>query len=179
MDGAIRIVGRLLSALTALLLPVSLFAHAVIDDMVKPAKTFQFISLRITHGCGTAATNKVIVKIPEGVTRVSPAYKPGWSVSLSKRAMKNPVEQHGVKMTETADTITWEGGPLPDGMYDVFQFRALLPDDEGGIYRFPTVQECVDGGRIRWIQVPDEGQSPWELEEPAPFIRLGAPVQQY
>ena len=173
------IITRHLMAGMALCVSASALGHAVIDDMVKPAKTFQFISVRITHGCGEAATNKVVVKIPEGITRVSPAYKNGWTVSVKNRQMKNPVEQHGVTMTETADTITWEGGPLPDGLYDVFEFRALLPDNEGGIYRFPTVQECVDGGKIRWIQVPAEGQSPWELEEPAPFIQLSAPVKQY
>ena len=155
------------------------FGHAVIDEMVKPANTLQFVDVRITHGCGAAATNKVSVKIPEGIGRVSPAYKAGWKISTTMRKLAVPVTDHGITSTETVDTVVWEGGNLPDGMYDTFQIRAAMPNDEGGVYRFKTVQECVDGGTIRWIQEPAEGQSPWDLEKPAPFIELSAPVKQY
>ena len=124
--------------------------------------------------------NKVIVKIPDGITRVSPAWKPGWDITIAKRPLDTPYEnEDGSQTTETADTVTWEGGPLPDGYFDVFLLRALIPDDEGGIYRFFTVQECVNGDKIRWIQVPAEGESAWTLPEPAPYIELSAPVKQY
>ena len=159
--------------------PVLVFAHAVIDGMQKPANTFQFVSVRITHGCGESPTHKVTVKLPDGLSRVSPRYKHGWSVTVNMRKLDEPVELHGQTMSEAVDSIVWEGGTLPDGMYDTFEFRAMMPHDEGGIYRFPTVQECDNGESIHWDEVPAEGQSPWELEEPAPFITLTAPVRQY
>lgn len=153
--------------------------HAVIDDAQKPAATFQFVSVRITHGCGEAATNRVVVSIPPGLTRVSPAYKPGWSVEVTRRELDEPIEIHGQTISDSTDTIAWEGGPLPDGMYDRFEFRAMLPNAEGAVLRFPTTQYCVDGEAIAWDEVPEDGQSPWQLDEPAPFIVLTAPVRQY
>ena len=60
---------------------------------------------------------------------------------------------------------------LPDGYYGEFQVRAMMPDEPGTTLWFPTVQVCEEGS-IEWVQLPDEGQNPYELDEPSPFLRL-------
>jgi uncharacterized protein YcnI len=77
----------------------------------------------------------------------------------------------GQMVTETVDEIVWKGGELPDGYYGEFQLRVLMPDAPGTTLWFKTIQNCPDGS-IRWIEVPAAGQNPYELPEPAPFVKL-------
>lgn len=160
-------------AATALLAPHQALAHAVINEGTAEAGAFSFITLRITHGCGGSPTTQVRMKIPEGVTRVSPKFLGNWSVEKRMKTLDPPYrDEVGNLVTETVDEIVWSGGSLPDGYYGEFQVRALMPDDPGRVLWFKTIQNCEEG-TIRWIEVPPrEGQSPYELKEPSPFIRL-------
>ncbi len=148
-------------------------AHAVINEATAEAGAFSFITLRITHGCGSSPTTQVRMKIPDGVVRVSPKYLERWSVEKRMKTLDTPYrDEAGNLVTETVDEIIWSGGSLPDGYYGEFQVRALVPDEPGRVLWFKTIQNC-DEGTIRWIEVPTkEGQSPYELKEPSPFIRL-------
>ena len=57
-----------------------------------------------------------------------------------------------------------------------FVFRARLPDGKAGaVVYFPVVQEC-EAGIHRWIEIPAEGRSADDYEEPAPGVRL-TPVE--
>ena len=149
--------------------------HAVIDEGTATAGRFSFVSLRVTHGCGTSATREIRVKIPEGVTRVSAEYRADWKIEKKMRSLEEPYENEaGQLVTETIDEIVWRGGSLPDGYYGVFQFRAMIPDTPGEVLWFKTIQNC-DEGAIRWIEVPTRpDQNPYELKEPAPFLRVVA-----
>lgn len=148
-------------------------AHAVINEQSAEAGAFSFITLRITHGCGTSPTTQIRMKIPDGVIRVSPKYSEHWSVEKRMKTLDTPYrDEAGNLVTETVDEIVWSGGSLPDGYYGEFQVRALMPDEPGRILRFKTIQDCEEG-TIRWIEVPTkEGQSPYEFKEPSPFLRL-------
>ena len=148
-------------------------AHAVINEGTAVAGSFSFITLRITHGCGTSPTNQIRMKIPDGVIRVSPRFKENWTVEKRMKTLGTPYEDEmGNLVTETVDEIVWSGGSLPDGYYGEFQVRALMPDSPGETLWFKTIQNCQEG-TIRWIEVPTrEGQSPYEFKEPSPFIRI-------
>ena len=160
-------------ALLALLAEQQAQAHAVINEGTAEAGTFSFITLRITHGCGSSPTTQVRMKIPDGVIRVSSRYLENWSVEKRMKTLDTPYrDEAGNLVTETVDEIVWSGGSLPDGFYGEFQVRALMPDEAGRVLWFKTIQNCEEG-TIRWIEVPTkEGQSPYELKEPSPFIRL-------
>jgi len=146
--------------------------HAVINEAEAYAGEFAFITLRVTHGCGEQPTREVRLKIPDGVTRVSPRYMPGWVIEKRMRKLEDPYEnENGQLVTETVDEIIWRGGALPDGYYGEFQLRVLMPKMPGETLWFKTIQNC-DDGTIRWIEVPAPGQNPYELEEPAPFVKL-------
>jgi hypothetical protein len=164
--------------LTASLLVVlgrSAHGHAVINETSAVAGTFTFVTIRVTHGCGTQPTRELRVLIPDGVTRVSPRFDPAWKVEKRMRKLDAPYEtETGLEITETVDQVIWSGGALPDGFYGEFQIRALMPDESGRTLWFKTVQIC-DDGEIRWIETtsrPD--QNPYELKEPAPFLKLVA-----
>ena len=112
------------------------------------------------------------MKIPEGVTRVSPRYLERWTIEKTMRpAPAGLRDEAGEPVTEVIDEIVWRGGPLPDGYYGEFQVRAMMPDAPGSVLWFPTVQVCAEG-RIAWAGIPAEGQNPYELEEPSPFLKL-------
>ncbi len=146
--------------------------HAVINEGTAVAGRFTFLTLRVTHGCGKASTTEVRMKVPQGVTRVSPRFMEHWIIEKRMRpAALERRDEAGELVREVVDEVIWRGGPLPDGYYGEFQVRAMMPDEPGRTLWFPTVQICEEG-RIEWIQVPAEGQNPYDLEEPSPFIRL-------
>jgi len=89
-----------LAALCAALITGIASGHAVINETEAYAGEFAFVTIRITHGCDGQPSTEVRVKIPDGVTRVSPRFERGW------------------------------------------------------------------------IEVPTAGQNPYELPEPAPFVKL-------
>ena len=148
-------------------------SHAVINEGTAVAGSFSFITLRITHGCGSSPTNQIRMKIPDGVLQVSPRFMEDWKIEKRLRKLDVPYkDEAGNLVTETVDEIVWSGGSLPDGYYGEFQVRALIPDSPGETLWFKTIQNCQEG-TIRWIEVPTrEGQSPYELKDPSPFIRI-------
>lgn len=160
-------------ALTILLAMQQASAHAVINEGSAEAGSFSFITLRITHGCGSSPTTQIRMKIPDGVIRVSPKYMEHWSVEKRMKTLDEPYrDEAGNLVTETVDEIVWSGGSLPDGYYGEFEVRALMPDEPGRVLWFKTIQDCEEG-TIPWIEVPTrEGQNPYEFKEPSPFLRL-------
>ena len=95
---------------------------------------YGFTFLRVPHGCGADATNKVSVQIPAGVTAVKPQAKAGWTVTKSKDSNGNITE------------VTWSGGVLPTDEFDDFGLSVKWPTlaegvDMAKVY-FPTIQTC-------------------------------------
>jgi len=159
---------------------ISAWGHAVIDTAtVTPGR--QFVNVRITHGCGTAATQTVRIQMPAGVTRVYPFYIPGWTVKTKLRKLDQPFKgEDGVMVTETIDQIDWTGGPVPDGLFAEFRFKADVPAEPGRTLYFKTIQLC-EKGEVRWIETPKPGEKDFSYEpgnpilkykEPAPFTKI-------
>ena len=148
-------------------------AHAVINEGTAVAGSFSFITLRITHGCGTSPTNQIRMKIPDGVIRVSPRFMENWTVEKRMKTLGTPYEDEaGNLVTETVDEIVWSGGSLPAGYYGEFQVRALMPDSPGETLWFKTIQNC-QVWTIWWFVGPHRvGQTPFVLKVPSAFIRL-------
>ncbi len=85
---------------------------------------------RVPHGCEGAATIRLIVRLPEGITGARPMPKPGWSLTLTPRDPNAPPPTgHGA--TPEIGVITWEGGPLPNAYYDEFVIRFRTPNTPG------------------------------------------------
>ncbi|MBR0678713.1 YcnI family protein [Roseomonas alkaliterrae] len=127
-------------------------------------------TLRVPHGCGDAATIRIQVRIPEGVTAARPMPKPGWTLVLTPREGAPAPAGHGA-VPELA-AITWEGGRLPNEHYDEFVLRFRTPDRANETLWFAVRQDCEGGRSVDWAQVPAEGRRLSDYPTPAASLRL-------
>jgi uncharacterized protein YcnI len=158
----------------AMMLAVSGTASAHVTLEVSEAQvssTYKAV-LRVGHGCEGSPTVAIRVQIPEGMIAVKPMPKPGWELATKVEPYAQPVKYFEDTLTEGVKEIAWTGGKLPDEWYDEFVFRGRLPADGAGttIY-FPVVQECEIGVH-RWIEIPAEGKTADDYDEPAPGLTL-------
>lgn len=149
-------------------------AHAVLDQWTAPAGSWYKAVITATHGCKGSPTHTVRIQIPLGVKATKPMPKYGWEVEVVVKELDEPYELHERTITEDVRELIWRGGPLPNEYIDEFVFQVLLPEEPGQVVYFKTIQECEEGFN-RWIEIPEEGQSPWDLREPAPGLTLTEP----
>ncbi|MEI2639162.1 MAG: YcnI family protein [Microthrixaceae bacterium] len=147
-------------------------AHLTPTEPEGPAGGEFSTAFQIGHGCGDKPTTKVEIKIPEGVTGVVPKEMEGWTISTTTRPVDPPLEIDGKEVSETVDTVTFEGGPLPSGETAQFGMSMRLPEGSPGdrLY-FPFVQSCGSTTQ-EWLGITKEGEP--EPEFPAGMITLGA-----
>jgi periplasmic copper chaperone A len=158
------------AALLALAAPAH--AHVTLETSeAVPGSTFKAV-VRVPHGCEGAATQKLRIRIPEGMFAVKPMPKAGWTLETVTGPYARSYDSYGTPVSEGVTEIVWTG-ELPDAFYDEFVFRGQIAGDlkPGGSLWFPVVQECTKGVE-RWIEIPAEGQDPEALEYPAPGLTL-------
>jgi uncharacterized protein YcnI len=148
-------------------------AHVTLERQEAPVGAPYKAVFKVPHGCGTSPTLKVRVRIPDGVIAVKPMPKPGWQVDLTKAAYGKPYTMfHSVTVTEGVKEVAWTGR-LPDDNYDELVLSVYLTEDlvPGRMLYFPVVQEC-ETGIHRWIEIPADGKSAADYNEPAPGLKL-------
>jgi uncharacterized protein YcnI len=154
-----------------LLLAAPASAHISPTIRSAPAGSYATFSLQVPHGCGDGNTNRLEVKIPDGITSVTPEAVPNWTVTRTTEALNPPVDDgEGGTITERTATITWAGGPLPHDQLLLFGLSVKLPDTPGEQLSFPVLQSCDNGEQTDWIEIPKDGEE--EPEHPAPTIEL-------
>jgi periplasmic copper chaperone A len=165
------LLGGVLTALVAA--PAA--AHVTVNPSSTAAGGYAVLDVRVPHGCDGQATEKVEVRIPDGVVSVKPEQVPGWTVATEIGEYDEPVELHGSPVTEGVQVVAWTaeaGQELPDDQYRDFGLSVRLPDAEGETLVFPAVQTCVDGEEEAWIETSDDPDA--ELDHPAPTVTLTA-----
>ena len=164
-----------LSLAAATLAPAS--AHVGLKADTNAAGSTAIITFGFGHGCGDSPTTALSIQIPEEFTSVSPVLAPGWDIEIEKEELATPIAgSHGEEISERTSVVTFTADePVDDGIYGMVSLRLTLPEDAAGetIY-YPVVQECEDG-ETAWIQIPEEGESADDLEEPAPAITVNEP----
>jgi periplasmic copper chaperone A len=148
---------RLALALLAGLLARPAMAHVTLDRTEAPADSYVRLAIRVPHGCAGAATTGIRLALPEGLTSVKPAPKPGWALTILPGEPVPGRGEHGAAAT-TVREIAWRGGPLPDDQYDEFLLMVRTPDRPGQTLLFPFVQDCEGGAVTRWIERAEPGQ---------------------
>ncbi|MCK8780292.1 YcnI family protein [Rhizobium sp. NTR19] len=150
------------------------FAHVTLEGKEAPVGSTYKVVLRVPHGCEGKPTQVVRVQIPEGFYGVKPQPKAGWTLETVKGPYEKAYDNHGSKVSEGVKQVVWSGGNLPDDQYDEFVFRGTIAADlkPGEMMYFPVVQECPDGAKERWIEIPAAGQKASDLELPAPGLKL-------
>lgn len=146
-------------------------AHVTLEQPVAEAGRYFSARFMVPHGCQGSPVVRVRVRIPDGITGITPMVHAGWSLSVQKTKPDTPYQAHGVLVTERVAEVTWEGGRLPDQFLDIFVIRMKLPDRPDTTLYFPTITDC-ETGSDHWIEIPRAGQKWLDLKEPAPFLRL-------
>jgi uncharacterized protein YcnI len=156
------------AALTLLSSPA--FAHVVLEQKTAEAGSYYKATLRVGHGCKGSPTTAIQVMLPEGFRSAKPMPKPGWTITAPKVKLAQSYESHGKTISEDVNTITWSGGPLPDGFYDEFVLFGKLPGKPGTVH-FKVLQQCESGSNP-WTEIPAPGL---KAEFPAAALELTAP----
>lgn len=162
---------KLISIIFICLFSSSVFGHAVLETDTAESGSYFKATIRVSHGCNGAATNKVIIEIPEGLQTARPQPKAGWQVETQKRQLEKPFTLHGKTFTEGVYKIIWQGGPLSNDHFDEFSFMSKIGLEPQEIY-LPVKQECVNGEELYWNEMPEAGKSPHDYNSPAPKLTI-------
>lgn len=163
------------TAAIALSLATPASAHVTATPSTAAAGSYTVVTFSVGHGCEGSPTTKLEIQVPESVLSVTPSRNPFYDVEKTIEQLDEPVaDAHGNEVTErTASIVYTATTPLPDGERDAFELSFQLPDAEGEMLTFPTVQTCQTG-ETGWVEVPAEGQDADELESPAPAFEIVA-----
>ncbi len=161
------------TAAIALSLGAPASAHVSAAPSSAVAGSSTVVTFSVGHGCGDSPTTRIEIQVPESVLSVTPTRNPLWEVESTITQLEEPVtDAHGNEVTErTASIVYTARTPLPDGQRDTFQLSFTVPDAEGEVLAFPTIQTCEEG-ETAWTEVPAEGQDSHELESPAPSFEI-------
>ena len=166
--------GALLAALAA---PAS--AHVSVKPESVPKGSFSVISFSVPNESSTASTVKVEVTFPTDhpIAFVSVLPIPGWTWASEKTTLAKPVESEGESITEAVSKVTWSGGEIKPGEFQLFTVSAgPLPTDTKQI-EFKAVQTYSDGTVTRWIEETPKGGP--EPEFPAPTLKLAGKAKSH
>lgn len=149
-----RLIAVPLLALIALVgLASGASAHVNIDPEEVVAGSTTTLTLSFHHGKDGSATTGLEVLLPEGVVLVSVPDVVGWTSAVD----------------DTAGTVTWTGGSVPDGEEGAFPVEVTMPSEPGELL-FKTVQTTAVG-ELAWIE-EEEGHE--EGSYPAPRLTVVA-----
>jgi uncharacterized protein YcnI len=149
-------------------------AHVTVSSPSATQGGFGTLTFQVPNESDTASTNRLEVNFPEDapLAFVSTKPVPGWTATVERRTLDEPLDVHGSEVTEVVSKITWEGGAIAPGQFEQFLVSAgPLPEDVDSL-AFPTLQTYDDGEVSRWIEeTPEGGEEP---ENPAPVLELAA-----
>ena len=155
----------------SLVAPASAHVSATVSDA--SAGAFTVATFSVPHGCEESPTTRIEIQVPDSVLSVTPTRNPFYDVTSTITELDQPTtDAHGNEVTERTSSITYTAtSPLPDGQRDTFELSFQVPDAEGEVLAFPTIQTC-EKGRTDWTEVAAEGQDADELEHPAPSFEI-------
>jgi uncharacterized protein YcnI len=147
-----------LALLASLIAAGSAQAHVVLSVPEAPSGSYYVGAFRVGHGCSGSATTAIRFEVPVETPNAKPQPKPGWTLSIERERLPQPVKGEGGAMTsERVKAITWRGR-LPDEQFDEFGVRLQLPDRDGAL-ALPVVQTC-EKGEARWVDPAGEHPAP-------------------
>lgn len=161
------------TAAIALSLAAPAAAHVTATPSTAAAGAYTVVTFSVGHGCEGSPTTRIEIQVPESVLAVTPTRNPYYEVEKTMVDLDEPVaDAHGNEVTERVGSIVYTADtPLPEGQRDTFELSFQLPDAEGEMLTFPTVQTCQEG-ETGWVEVPAEGQDADELDSPAPGFEI-------
>lgn len=167
--------GALATATAAIALSIAapVSAHVTGTPSSATAGSSTIVTFSVGHGCEESPTTTIEIRVPEAVLSVTPTRNPFWDVESTIIELDEPAtDAHGTTVTQRTESIVYTATtPLPEGQRDTFELSFQVPDAEGEVLTFPTIQTCEEG-ETAWTEVPAEGQDAHELERPAPSFEI-------
>ncbi len=153
-------------------------AHVTVNPGEAEKGGFARLTFRVPNERDDATTNTVEVNLPEDAPFTSVRVKPktGWTYTMEKRTLDEPIENNGEQITEVVSKITWTGGTIGTTEFEEFDVSVGRMPEEGEFLLFPSIQTYSSGEVVRWIDEPVEGGE--EPERPAPQLTLVDPPEE-
>lgn len=157
-------------------------AHIEVQPQAAEAGEFVLLHFLVYHGCDSAATTQVTVKIPDGVQLVRPQVKPGWQISTVTGKYAEPIFAGEKPITEGFVEVTWSGNTVPPLYTDDFALLARMPFKAGEKATFLAQQHCeglaqtLDFAPVVSLHAPPAAAKPEaasSLSEPRVALILG------
>jgi len=159
-------------ALAVLLAAVPAGAHVTITPDVAKKGSFSVFSFSVPNESEKASTTKIEVTFPTDtpIPFVSVLPIPGWTWSADTTALAKPVKTDDGTVTDAVSKLTWSGGAVAPGEFQLFTISAGPLPTKAKSVTFKVVQTYSDGTVARWIEdTPKGGPEP---EFPAPVLKL-------
>ena len=173
-----RSVGRVvLSAVLGICLVIlvagAAAAHVSIDPESAPKGSTSKFSFQVPNEKDNASTVGLEVTFPADhpIASVSVLQKAGWTFAVEKQTLPKPIKSpFGGEVSEVVSKITWTGGEIQPGAFDLFTVRAgPLPKNVSQL-EFNASQTYSDGEVVQWNEATVKGGA--EPEHPAPVLKL-------
>jgi periplasmic copper chaperone A len=166
----VAVVGALVASV--LLVAAPAWAHVTVQPGSAVKGSFSILDFSVPNESDTASTTSVAVEFPTATpiasVRVQP--KPGWTYTVEKSTLPKPVKTESGELTEAVSTITWTGGEIKPGEFELFTISAGPLPTKGKSIAFPATQTYSDGEVVNWNEkTPPGGEEP---EHPAPTLKL-------
>ena len=159
-------------ALAILLAAVPAGAHVTVKPDVAKKGSFSVFSFSVPNESKTASTVKLEVTFPTDrpIAFVSVQPIPGWTWTAEKTTLATPIETEDGDISRAVSKITWTGGAIAPGEFQLFTVSAGPLPTKGKSIEFKAVQTSSDGDVSRWIESAPKGGP--EPEYPAPVLKL-------
>lgn len=147
-------------------------AHVSIKPDVARKGSFSVFSFSVPNESSTASTVKLEVTFPTDhpIAFVSVQPIPGWTWSADKTSLAKPIRTEDGDITQAVSKITWSGGTIGPGEFQLFTVSAGPLPTKAKSIEFKAVQTYSDGEVARWIETAPKGGP--EPEFPAPVLKL-------
>jgi periplasmic copper chaperone A len=160
------------SVIAALLMAAPALAHVELTPRLITAGSPARLTLTVPNEESTAATTKVVVKLPTNVAVLRFDSKRGWSRSVTIRRLPKPMRVAGRTIRSRVAIVTWTATTArarigPGSVAGAFRFTAVAWPSGTRVLVFPTVQTYTNGEAVHWIGPPGS-------DEPAARVVLGS-----
>ena len=157
-------------AMVAAAVPAS--AHVEITPESAAKGSFSMFGFSVPNEKDNASTVKVEVTFPTDTPIASVSVLPlaGWTWTAEKTKVATPIKTDDGTVTEAVSKITWTGGEIKPGEFQLFTVSAGPLPTKGKEVVFKAVQTYSDGSVVRWIESTPKGGP--EPEFPAPVLTL-------
>ena len=151
-------------------------AHVTVSPNQTSEGSYAQATFSVPNESESAKTDKLTVSLPADTPFLSVRVKPvdGWTATVKRTKLDEPVESHGSTVTEAASSVTWTADRSHQIGQDEFQTFTVslgtLPQ-AGTDVVLPAAQHYTDGSVVNW---DEKGKGGAEPEHPAPTFTTTA-----